>query len=236
MMFISSYVTFTVCYFLFIPHPVGDSESSRRIKTEFLTQMDGVIVHSSDALLIAATNIPWELDEAIRRRFDKCIYIPLPDLEARTYMLKLRIRDLPNDLTGEQLKALGRNTDGASGSGIDALVKDAHLESFNKYFKAKQFLPIENGNYYEPCEFYPNCRFCLPKLSTDPPDKDYTCEKCGANRMRLMDVPSDKLKPPTLTWKYFERALEKRSYTAVSAQEQERFADWTNRYGECGTM
>jgi len=199
--------------------------------------LDGIKEHSTGVLLfLGATNFPWELDKAILRRFDKRIYIPLPDLEARTYMLKLRIRDMPHDLTDEQLKALGRNTDGASGSGIDALVKDAHLESFNKYFQAKQFLPIENGNYYEPCESYPNCRFCPPKLFTDPPDKDYTCKKCGAERMKLMDVPSDKLKAPTLTWKYFERVLEKRSFTALSTQELEQFADWTRRYGEHGTL
>jgi vacuolar protein-sorting-associated protein 4 len=199
--------------------------------------MDGVREPSTGVLLfLGATNFPWELDKAILRRFDKCIYIPLPDAEARSFMLKLRIRDIPNDLTDEQLKTLGRNTEGASGSGIDALVKDAHLESCNKYFQARQFLPIKNGQYYEPCERYPNCMFCPPKLSTDPLDKDYTCEKCGAVRMNLMNVPADKLKVPKLTWEYFELALEKRSFTAVSAQVLERFANWTRSFGERGSL
>jgi vacuolar protein-sorting-associated protein 4 len=199
--------------------------------------MDGVREHSTGGLLfLGATNFPWELDKAILRRFDKCIYIPLPDAEARSFMLKLRIRDIPNDLTDEQLKTLGRNTDCASGSGIDALVRDARLESYNNYFQARQFLPIEGGKYYEPCERYPNCMFCPPKLSTDPPDKDYTCEKCGAMRMNLMDVPSDKLKAPKLTWKNFDRALKQRSFTAVSAIELERFVKWTKDFGECSTL
>ncbi len=53
----------------------GEADSSRRIKTEFLVQMDGVGHSSNDVLVLGATNVPWELDSAIRRRFEKtCLY------------------------------------------------------------------------------------------------------------------------------------------------------------------
>jgi vacuolar protein-sorting-associated protein 4 len=39
-------------------------------------------------LVLGATNIPWGLDPAIRRRFERRIYIPLPDVDARIYLLK----------------------------------------------------------------------------------------------------------------------------------------------------
>lgn len=45
-----------------------ESESARRIKTEFLTQMQGVGTNNDGVLVLAATNIPWTLDSAIRRR------------------------------------------------------------------------------------------------------------------------------------------------------------------------
>ena len=46
----------------------GESDSARRIKTEFLVQMDGVGKKEGEVLILGATNVPWELDAAIRRR------------------------------------------------------------------------------------------------------------------------------------------------------------------------
>jgi vacuolar protein-sorting-associated protein 4 len=47
----------------------GEHDSSRRIKTEFLVQMQGVGNDMDGVLVLGATNVPWELDSAIRRRF-----------------------------------------------------------------------------------------------------------------------------------------------------------------------
>ncbi len=46
----------------------GESEASRRIKTEFLVQMNGVGHDDTGVLVLGATNIPWQLDNAIKRR------------------------------------------------------------------------------------------------------------------------------------------------------------------------
>ena len=61
----------------------NESESARRIKTEFLVQMQGVGNDNDGILVLGATNIPWVLDAAIRRRFEKRIYIDLPEANAR---------------------------------------------------------------------------------------------------------------------------------------------------------
>jgi SpoVK/Ycf46/Vps4 family AAA+-type ATPase len=63
-----------------------EHESSRRIKTEFLVQLDGATTDSEERLLvIGATNRPQELDEAARRRFVKRLYIPLPEYQVGTH-------------------------------------------------------------------------------------------------------------------------------------------------------
>ncbi len=49
----------------------GESEAARRIKTEFLVQMQGVNSHEARVLVLGATNLPYGLDQAVRRRFDK---------------------------------------------------------------------------------------------------------------------------------------------------------------------
>ena len=123
----------------------AQSDSARRIKTEFLVQMDGVGKGHNDVLVLGATNVPWELDSAIRRRFEKRIYIPLPEPSARTYMLKLNVGDTPNSLTDEDFDNIGLMTGGASGSDIAILVNEALMEPLRKCQQAKQFLPISGG-------------------------------------------------------------------------------------------
>lgn len=72
----------------------GENESSRRVKTEFMVQMQGVGKNNDKVLVLGATNLPWSLDSALRRRFEKRIYIPLPDEEAREYLLRSKLKGL----------------------------------------------------------------------------------------------------------------------------------------------
>ena len=80
-----------------------EHESSRRVKSELLVQMDGVdgAVGGDDAtkmvMVLAATNYPWDIDEALRRRLEKRIYIPLPCPEARASLLKINLKDVKLD-------------------------------------------------------------------------------------------------------------------------------------------
>lgn len=66
----------------------NEHEASRRIKTEFMIQLDGASTNSNDKLLvIGATNLPHELDDAVLRRLSKRVYVPLPDPSARAALL-----------------------------------------------------------------------------------------------------------------------------------------------------
>lgn len=90
----------------------GDSEASRRIKTEFLVQMNGVGTDSDGILVLGASNIPWALDPAIRRRFERRVYVPLPDAIARLKLFKLNIGNISTELTDDDYKILVEKTDG----------------------------------------------------------------------------------------------------------------------------
>lgn len=92
----------------------GESEASRRIKTEFLVQMQGVGNDMNGVLVLGATNIPWQIDSAIRRRFERRIYIPLPDASARARMFTLNVGNTPCRLAPQDIKLLSEKTEGYS--------------------------------------------------------------------------------------------------------------------------
>lgn len=90
----------------------GESEASRRIKTEFLVQMNGVGNNQTGVLILGATNIPWALDSAIRRRFEKRIYIPLPELNGRMRMFEIHVGGTPHSLNPGDFRVLAEKTEG----------------------------------------------------------------------------------------------------------------------------
>ncbi|XP_055695621.1 spastin isoform X3 [Lutzomyia longipalpis] len=108
----------------------SEHEASRRLKTEFLVEFDGIPGNPEGdrIVVLAATNRPQELDEAALRRFPKRVYVSLPELETRELLLKRLLEKQGSPLSVEALKRLANQTDGYSGSDLTALAKDAALE------------------------------------------------------------------------------------------------------------
>ncbi|KAK7602214.1 hypothetical protein V9T40_009655 [Parthenolecanium corni] len=105
-----------------------EHESSRRIKTEFLVQLDGATTHDDDRILvIGATNRPQELDEAARRRLVKRLYIPLPEFEARRQIVERLMSTEKNDLTPDDINEIANLTEGYSGADVKNLCQEASL-------------------------------------------------------------------------------------------------------------
>ncbi|KAM6365808.1 LOW QUALITY PROTEIN: spastin [Alca torda] len=106
----------------------GEHDASRRLKTEFLIEFDGVQSSGEDRILVmGATNRPQELDDAVLRRFTKRVYVSLPNEETRLVLLKNLLSKQGSPLTQKELAQLARMTDGYSGSDLTALAKDAAL-------------------------------------------------------------------------------------------------------------
>jgi SpoVK/Ycf46/Vps4 family AAA+-type ATPase len=106
----------------------SDNEASRRIKTEFLVQLDGTgTTGQGRVLVIGATNRPQELDEAARRRFVKRLYIPLPNACDRRILLRVMLKRNNHVLTEADFDMLARSTEGYSGADLKALCTDAAM-------------------------------------------------------------------------------------------------------------
>ncbi|XP_031742919.1 katanin p60 ATPase-containing subunit A-like 2, partial [Cucumis sativus] len=109
----------------------SEHEASRRLKTELLIQMDGLMQTDELVFVLAATNLPWELDAAMLRRLEKRILVPLPEPEARRAMFEELLppqpgdEDLPYDILMER-------TEGYSGSDIRLVCKEAAMQPLRR--------------------------------------------------------------------------------------------------------
>jgi len=107
----------------------NESESGRRLKTEFFVELDGLRSEDNDQIfIIAATNLPYSLDEAALRRFSKRIFINLPDTNGRKELFQKLLSQQENQLGYNHIKKLAELTEGYSASDIHALCRDAALQ------------------------------------------------------------------------------------------------------------
>ncbi|KAE8700211.1 Protein SUPPRESSOR OF K(+) TRANSPORT GROWTH DEFECT 1 [Hibiscus syriacus] len=192
----------------------NESESSRRIKTELLVQMQGVGNNDQKVLVLAATNTPYALDQAIRRRFDKRIYIPLPDLKARQHMFKVHLGDTPHNLTESDFESLARRTEGFSGSDISVCVKDVLFEPVRKTQDAMFFYKTPNDMWMP----------CGPK---QPGAVQITMQELAVKGLAAQILP------PPISRSDFDKVLARQRPT-VSKADLEVHERFTNEFGEEG--
>ena len=108
----------------------------QRVVPQILAELDGFDTTNAGLLFIGATNVPWELDDAIIRpgRFDEKIHIPLPDYAAREQILKLSLRVIKRkDVIDTAI--LAQKLEGFSGADIKYMCEKA---SDIAYIEAKQ--------------------------------------------------------------------------------------------------
>ncbi|WVF71097.1 hypothetical protein IAT40_005894 [Kwoniella sp. CBS 6097] len=192
----------------------GESEASRRIKTEFLVQMNGVGNEETGVLVLGATNIPWQLDPAIKRRFEKRIYIPLPDVQARRRMFELNVGTTPHGMSPKDFMTLAEQTEGYSGSDIAVIVRDALMQPVRKVLSATHFKEVTVDSDDGP----------KTKLTPCSPGAP------GAIEKQWTDVNSEELLEPLLSIKDFEKAISVNRPTVTQA-DIHKHIEFTNESG-----
>jgi vacuolar protein-sorting-associated protein 4 len=160
----------------------NDNESSRRIKTELLVQIQGVGNDNDGVLLVAATNTPWSLDSALRRRFQKRVYIGLPGKPAIKKILSNSLgMNIPEDVDTSQLV-------GFSGSDIDIIAIEALMKPLRELQNAKYFK--EDGGVYIPCDpsdpcALPGTMYDFPNINTGPVTSEHIQSAIDASRSSI---------------------------------------------------
>jgi transitional endoplasmic reticulum ATPase len=116
----------------------SDSGVSERVISQLLTEMDGIVT-LQDIVVIAATNRPDMVDQAVLRpgRFDRLIYVPEPDEKSRLQIFKIYTKDMP--LTKDvDLNQLALMTKYYSGADIESLCREAAMHALRRDIKARE--------------------------------------------------------------------------------------------------
>lgn len=118
---------------------IGDSHVTERVISQILTELDG-LEELRDVTVIAATNRPDIIDPALLRpgRFDRLIYIPPPDKEARKEIFRIHTRKKPlaKDVSIDEL---AEKTDGYTGADIAAVCNEAVMAAIREYINEGKF-------------------------------------------------------------------------------------------------
>jgi SpoVK/Ycf46/Vps4 family AAA+-type ATPase len=120
----------------------AQSEHSRTIVNEFLSQLDGFERDNRDVLFLAATNMPWDVDQAMKRtgRFARQLFVPPPDAEARKHIINIKLRDVP--VEGVDVDALVAATPHFSGADIDGVIDLAKESAIHDILAGNPERPI----------------------------------------------------------------------------------------------
>lgn len=142
--------------------------------TETLNTMGKVVVHvedvenmpgslrafdtCDDVLWIFTTREPWKLDEAFLRRVERRVYIGMPRREERAHLLETLLRDIPHDITLEEMEFIAKECENFSGADLEMLVRDATMEPVRTVRDAKWFRRVrvraglDEKDLYAPCD------------------------------------------------------------------------------------
>ncbi len=125
----------------------AQSEHSRTIVNEFLSQMDGFERDNRDVLFLAATNMPWDVDPAMKRpgRFARQLFVPPPDTLARRHIIELKLHEVPHE--GIDIAALVTATPQFSGADIDGLIDLAKENVLHEILSGNPERPLHPADF-----------------------------------------------------------------------------------------
>lgn len=120
--------------------------AGRQLINQFLQELDGMNSDNDGVLIIGATNTPWHLDQAFRRpgRFDRIIFVPPPDEEAREAIFELKLRNKP--VENINYRSLAEKTKDFSGADIDAVIDIAIENKLQESFKSGTPQPLSTSD------------------------------------------------------------------------------------------
>ncbi|XP_034247749.1 vacuolar protein sorting-associated protein 4-like isoform X2 [Thrips palmi] len=199
-----------------------EPESTRRMKTELLTQLQGDAApssgHAGHLFFVCATNCPWEIDPAFLRRFQRRVFIGLPDRDSRKEIIRtLAAGGTTGTAPGSELNLpaaewqnLLDRTAGFSGSDLSDLVRNALYQPVRELTTATHWIGVAGG-MWSPC----------------------SSNTVGAVRRFLHLIPAESVCARSVTIRDFYDVIESARPTVCEA-DLRRYEEFTQQFGQLG--
>ncbi len=163
----------------------GEHEASRRMKTELLIQMDGICSsHNTrfgdqqQVFVMAASNLPWDLDIALLRRLEKRVFVPLPSLEARELMMKKHLQDRSSD--DVDFRAIASQTEGYSGADLELVSREAAMIPVRRLIRRVEQICVSDA-----CQEPPNKSFSGKRSTASSSLQSHLCRNSTQNQQDM---------------------------------------------------
>ncbi|EFC38827.1 predicted protein [Naegleria gruberi] len=188
----------------------SSNESISRLKTELLLKVQDVLdMKDTGIIVIGATNRPTDLDPALRRRFQKRIYIPLPDENARKQLFRVNLEGVEVDVTHENIDEFAKLTNQYSGADIGIIIRDALMKPVREAMNSDYFKTTNDGTIV-PC----------------------SRNEKNSKKMNMLDIKQpEKLKIAKVTAKDIYDSI-KSVKPSTNPSEILSFIEFTQNYGE----
>lgn len=190
----------------------GEHEASRRMKTELLIQMDGISAKGSgceqQVFVMAASNLPWDLDVALLRRLEKRVLVTLPGQHAREKMLSKHLQE--RSAADLDFAAVAERTAGYSGADIELVCREAAMMPVRRLLKKVDHLQMDST---------------MP----DPPVKGNASKRPVAKAMKPAQEIEQLLKEDPVTMNDMNLALA--STKSSSDGKISRYEQWQQEFG-----
>ncbi|KAM0673723.1 hypothetical protein GVAV_002811 [Gurleya vavrai] len=192
----------------------GNSECNNRIKSELLVMLSN-LEKEKDVYFVGATNFPWFIDSAFVRRFNKRIYIGLPDFEARLSLIKYFLSDNKSELIDKDYKIIAKYTEFFSNSDIKSMCERILCDVVNEIKTAKCF--------YNENKEWKICLECnLGKSCT---------KKIGIEYQKSFEACKGKFADQPINMRHFEN-IKFKSKSSIIKGDLKNYDDWTKNFGE----
>ena len=214
------------------------TESSRRILAELLRQIDGFEVHPNNPTFLAATNNPFDLDSALRRRFQKRIYVPMPGPKARTQILQQALGSDPFlvSLSQADCERVANKAKGFSGSDLTIVANEALMIPIRKCLTATHFKYIakrNDGHNSTPYSYGGKLLMMFGLWKEDNVIVPCTSRDMWGQKMNIWDphFPAEKLQVPTVTVDDLQNAFT-RVKPSTDISHLEKYSDFSKKFGD----
>lgn len=186
----------------------SSDETSRRVLNTLLSELDGIEKGSEDyVLVLGSTNTPWDLDQAIRRRFARRILVPLPDADAAKEIVKIHTIDGGVNFEGDAESFALSDSLQEVNSPIDAIAN----ECVNRGYTGSDIEAV--------------CREIVNSMIERSNDKlDVIADK-GFEAVRNYDLDVDPIQPRDVCTAF------ERTSASLSEDSVKRFERWDEQYG-----